>query len=623
MNQPQFNYKTLWERIEREAVRHATSPQAVTNFINLISRRDFVKLIGAGAAAAAFGGMIASNRRATAAGTRAPQPIPARQTMTSTPAFPNGVASGDTAQTSTVLWARAAAVGALTFEVATDADFANIAQTLTVDVTDPMIPAKIVVDDLTPNTPYVYRVTNADGDSLNGRFRTAAESGTRAGLRFGVSGDWRGELRPYVALSNAPARDLAFFVEHGDTIYSDIPSVDFTGEQAATLEEFRVKHNEVYSDRYDRNFWADVRASTSILATIDDHEVTNDFAGGASPSTDERFADETTTYINETALYRNGLQTFQEYNPLRDLTYAETGDARVDGRPMLYRYLTYGDDAAVIVLDARSFRDANQAGTLDIFNREAIAAYLASLFAEGRTFLGRPQVEMLKRDLLAAHEAGIVWKFVMIPEPAQQTGWFGGEDRWEGFAPERTEVMQFIEENAIRNVVFVAADVHTTFINDIQYQTEPGGDNIPTHAFEISTGSLGFYPPTGQALVEGARDFGLVNDNAFAAYQAATLEGKDGVLQDLFNRFVLGLQGYTPLGLEESLIDATFQTGGYVLGHSFGWTEFDIAAETGVLTVTTYGVPGYDRETLEADPAAIIAMQPAILSQFTVNPQTA
>ncbi|MDZ4765816.1 MAG: alkaline phosphatase D family protein, partial [Chloroflexota bacterium] len=518
--------------------------------------------------------------------------------------------------------ARAAATGTLTFDVATDADFASSVQTVTAEVVDPMLPAKVAVEGLTANTSYFYRVTNTDGDSLTGRFITPAEAGARSGLRFGVSGDWRGELRPYVAISNAAERDLAFFMAHGDTIYSDIPSVDFPGEQAITVDDYRVKHNEVYSDRYERNYWADLRASTSIFATIDDHEVTNDFAGGASPSTDERFADETVAFINQTALYQSGMQVFAEYNPLRADVYADTGDERVDGRPLLYRYVTYGDDAAVIVLDARSFRDANQAPTLDIFNQEAIAAYLASLFEAGRTLLGRPQVEMLKRDLLAAQEAGVLWKFVMIPEPAQQTGWFGGEDRWEGFALERTEVMQFIEDNAIRNVVFVAADVHTTFINKIEYQTEAGGDNIPTHAFEISTGSVAFYPPTGQALVEGAHDFGLVNDDAFAAYQTSTLEEKDGVLQDLFNRFVLGLQGYSELGLEDSLIDATFETGGYVLGHSFGWTEFDIAAESGALTVTTYGVPAYDRETVEADPAAIIAMQPAILSAFTVNPQS-
>jgi 3-phytase/alkaline phosphatase D len=611
---PHFNYQTLWSRIESEAKRYAASPQAVRDFVSLISRRDFVKLLGAGAAALAFSSALQSGAAA--------QSAPANRSAgaaSSTPAFPNGVAAGDVNQTSAVLWARAVHSGTVTFEVAT-AD-GEVVGVYTASSTDPMLPVKVYVDGLTPNTRYTYTVTDSRGESLSGRFQTPAEIGTYAGLRFGVSGDWRGELRPYPVLSNIPERDLAFFVEHGDTIYADIPSVDFPAEQAVSIDDFRIKHAEVYSERFGRNYWADVRASTAIYATIDDHEVTNDFAGGAPPSSDERFAGETVEFINQTMLYRNGLQAFQEYNPLRDEFYTGTGDNRVDGRPKLYRYVTFGSDAAVIILDARSFRDQNQEGTLDIFNREAVQAYLESLFAEGRTMLGRPQVEALKRDLLAAHNAGITWKFVLIPEPAQQTGWFGGNDRWEGFAPERTEVMQFIEDDNIRNVVFVAADVHTTFINHITYQTEAGGEVIPTHAFEVTTGAVAFYPPTGQALVEGAREFGLISESVFNTYQSGGIAQKDALLQDLFNRFVLRLQGYDPLGLENTLINATFNQGGYVLGHSFGWTEFDIDAESQTLTVTTYGVPAYDRDTLEADPGAIIDQTPAILSQFTVTPQ--
>ncbi|PJF25244.1 MAG: hypothetical protein CUN53_13775, partial [Phototrophicales bacterium] len=436
---PQFNYQTLWSRIEREAQRYAASPQAVRDFVSLISRRDFVKLLGGSAAAIALAA-TAQARTAKAAPTKRPA-----HAASSTPAFPNGVAAGDVDQTSAVLWARASNPGTVTFEVVS-ADGGEAAGVYTANSTDSMLPVKVSVDGLRPGTLYTYTVTDSAGERMSGRFQTPAEIGTYAGLRFGVSGDWRGELRPYPALSNIPERNLAFFVEHGDTIYADIPSVDFPAEQAVSVDDYRIKHAEVYSERFGRNYWADVRASTAIYATIDDHEVTNDFAGGAPPSTDERFAGEPVEFINQTALYRNGLQVFQEYNPLRDEFYTDTGDTRVDGRPKLYRFVTFGSDAAMFILDARSFRDQNQEGTLDIFNREAVQAYLESLFVEGRTMLGRPQVEDLKRDLLAAHNAGITWKFVMIPEPAQQTGWFGGNDRWEGFAPERTEVMQFIED---------------------------------------------------------------------------------------------------------------------------------------------------------------------------------
>jgi phosphodiesterase/alkaline phosphatase D-like protein len=144
---------------------------------------------------------------------------------------------------------------------------------------------------LSADTNYFYHVTDANGVKTNGKFSTAAAIGQQAGLKFGVSGDWRGELAPYPAISNADTANLKFFIELGDTVYADVasPAVknpDGTEKsQVTTLAEYRAKNAEVYSSRFGQNTWGDLRAATSILATIDDHEVTNDFAGGQNLST--------------------------------------------------------------------------------------------------------------------------------------------------------------------------------------------------------------------------------------------------------------------------------------------------------------------------------------------------
>ena len=149
---------------------------------------------------------------------------------------------------------------------------------------------KVQVDGLDAATRYYYRATDASSSSATGTFRTAAAPGTNSSLRFGVTGDWRGEVSPYLAIANMPERNLDFLVAHGDTIYADIESPALPGiAQAVTIEQFRAKHAEVYGERFGLNNWADVRASTPIFATIDDHEVTNDFSGGADVATDERF----------------------------------------------------------------------------------------------------------------------------------------------------------------------------------------------------------------------------------------------------------------------------------------------------------------------------------------------
>jgi phosphodiesterase/alkaline phosphatase D-like protein len=595
-----LNYTTLMTRIQREATE---------KFARYISRREFIKGVSGGVVAALLAGKFPTRAGDMQSGAA----LQAGGTL------PNGVAAGDTTTTSTVLWAHSTEPGTVTFEYSTTSDFSVVVDTLAAQVTDATLPVKINVEGLTAGTEYFYRVTDAANEIRTGRFKTAAAAGSN-GLRFGVSGDWRGELRPYQSIANVVSRELDFFVQHGDTIYADVPSIDLAAAQAETIAEFRVKHNEVYSELNGRNHWADVRASTSIFSTIDDHEVTNDFSGGADPATDDRF-EIGPIYINQTSLYTNAMQVYQEYNPLRDETYMGTNDDRMDGRPKLYRYQTYGTDAAIFILDARSFRDEAVPSTDDFFNREALNAYFEPMYAPGRTMLGRQQVEDLKADLLVAAQAGVTWKFIMMPEPVQAMGWFGGHDRWEGWALERNEVLQFIEANNIVNVVFVAADVHTTFINNIAYQTQPFGENIPTRAFEISTGAVAFYPPTGQALVEGAADFGLISDSAFEAYQNASIAEKDEILQDIFNRFVMLFQGFDPVGLEGSPINYELLQGSWVAGHTFGWTEFDITPETQVLTITTYGIPAYSPKDVLNDTAAVLARTPAIINQLRITSQ--
>jgi Ca2+-binding RTX toxin-like protein len=60
--------------------------------------------------------------------------------------------------------------------------------------------------------------------------------------------------------------------------------------------------------------------------------------------------------------------------------------------------------------------------------------------------------------------------------------------------------------------------------------------------------------------------------------------------------------------------------GDYVAAHAFGWTEFDIDPVTHELLVTTYGIPSYNEAQAAADPFAIAARVPQIVSQFSVSP---
>lgn len=553
------------------------------------------------------------------------------------PSLPNAVASGDTTQTATVLWARSSAPGTLVFEISTKPNFRPVVLTLSAVVTDPSIPVKVMVNHLTPGTTYFYRVTAPDGEKLEGRFVTASGPDRFEGLRFGVSGDWRGELRPYPAIANAAPRKLDFFVALGDTVYADFPSdavLNPDGSrkaQAETLVEFRAKNGEVYTERFRRNPLGRLRSSTSILATIDDHEVIDDFAGGADASTDPRFG-ESGVLVNETQLFNKGVQAFQEYNPLRNEFYGATGEQRTAGKRKLYRFQTYGKDAAVLLLDARSFRDAGLPPVLPTSGNPADFDFLLQSFFLPRTMLGLPQLADLKSDLLRAQADGITWKFVMLPEPIQNLGVLGASDRYEGYAAERNEILRFVNQQGLTNVVFVTADLHGTVVNNLTYQDVFFGPQIPTGAFEVVTGAAAYDAPIGPTVINIASQLGLIGEQELACYNILPIapdagdadllpgcpDDKDDFLQRLINSQLAPL-GYDPVGLDNSPVSATLLQGDYVAVHTYGWTEFRIHRRTQRLRVTTYGIPAYTEAELLADPQGVRSREPATVSQFVVD----
>ena len=548
-------------------------------------------------------------------------------------ALPNGVASGDVTSDSIVLWARTTVPGNVEFTVHKSHRDARILQRQTVRVANTNIPAKASLTNLDAGTRYVFEVSDAEGARKLGTFRTADAPGSRHDLRFGVTGDWRGELSPYPAIANVRRRNLDFLVKLGDTIYADFPSPALDKPQATSLRDYRVKHAEVYSRRYGMNAWAALHARTPIFAVIDDHEVTNDFAGGAPVLSDPRFG-ASSGLINQTPLYRNGMRAFTEYNAIQARRYPVVGEARTDGRPDLYRSRRFGDVAAMFVLDGRSFRDQELPAVQNPLDPVQVGAFLAGAFDPTRTLLSPRQRTRLFDDLLAAHNAGVTWKFVLVPEPIQNIGVIGASDRFEGYAAERTAILKFIDDYQIKNVVFVSADIHGTLVNNLTYQLSPLQPHIATNAFEITTGSVAFDAPFGPTVLDIAasvpvapgvslldvflQQVGVPNLEAFNALPELS---KNNALEQLVNQQITPL-GYDPLGLETGgPINAELKLGSYTAAFNFGWTEFDIDAATQRLRVTTFGIDPYTRAQLELDPASVIQRQPRVISRFVVTPQ--
>lgn len=384
--------------------------------------------------------------------------------------FPYGVAAGDVTPTSAVLWSRPARLVPVTAEVSPDRAFGTIAFTATATPSaDHGGIVKLPAAGLTPGTRYHYRFKVGRGAySETGTFVTAPADGTSADVRLAFSGDADGThvggtpVFSLALLDTVAAERLDVFVLIGDTIYSDSSHMP---RPATTLDAYRAKYRETRSIPSMR---ALLRA-TSVIATWDDHEVENDY--------DRETVDP--------AKFAAGHQAFVEAWPIGE-----------QPRGQLYRSFRWGRDVELFILDLRSYRSrqvsktrvcdnpaggtaADQAPTLPPAVRAAFApvlrqmalpvppACLAALNDPNRTLMGLPQKFWLKERL---QRSTATWKLIVGQVPIQE--FFANPyDRWEGYAAERAEVLNFIRAGNIKNVVWLSADIHAVMIADVRLVT--------------------------------------------------------------------------------------------------------------------------------------------------------
>ena len=365
--------------------------------------------------------------------------------------------------------------------------------------------------------------------------------------------------------------------------------------------------------------------------TWDDHEITNDFAGGAaaadSPQLDDIFGSGS-ELVNDTPVFDYALTALKNYNPLRDEFYGETGDSRTANETKLYRYNTHGSDAATFLLDVRSFRDEPLPFLPETASQEAIAQYLTDAFEADRTMLGAAQLQELKNDLLTAQNSDITGKFVMSSVPMQYFGVPVAGERWEGYAAERTDLLRFINDNNIENVVFITGDFHGHVVNNLTYQEGFGQPQIATNAIDVQIGPIAyqlnlgqgaFGAPFGPATVAFTPDALLPQSEKDRDNALSDRDQKNTFVRQVVDNRIVPL-GYPAIGLENSNIDAQLLPGQYIGAHNFGWTEFGIDPTTQQLTVTTYGIDPYSQPEIEANPIAIANQTPVVINQFVVNP---
>lgn len=329
----------------------------------------------------------------------------------------------------------------------------------------------VIFKGLKPNTKYYYQATcrslgKRSNSTVAGRvssFTTASDAAKAESVRFVWAADLGGQgwgRNPDLAITHVDGElieggyvifdsmkktnpDFALF--QGDMIYADgriptskkipadvgggiwtnNPAKDFV---TITLDEFRANWKYNLGDEKMSSFLAE----TPVYVQWDDHEVTNNwYPGEIMPAGEPYFG------ISADVLAKNARQALFEYNPIRGTK--------------LYRSVQHGKHMELFLLDERSHRDANP----DNYDPSGIE------------MLGKKQLIWLKRAL---KKSQATWKIISSHDPLGiVTGGTNDRDSWGqdeaavlGREIQLAEILKFIKDHDIKNVVFLTSDVHFT-----------------------------------------------------------------------------------------------------------------------------------------------------------------
>lgn len=439
--------------------------------------------------------------------------------------LPEGTAVGDVTSRSAVLWLRTEGPKIVQVEwasvdvwkrISTMASVQPLAARTAVLVTGPETDytLSIPLEGLKPGTRYRYHIlVGAPADTATpsrvtiakrGEFTTLPDPATSVPLTFAWSGDLGGQHRcrqgprGYPIFDQIGALRPDFFVFLGDTIYSDdvcpVPPNEAGADfKATTLAEYRARQRYQRGAEALRRFLEDV----PVYVTWDDHEVKNNFSG---PFESQMPA---------------GRQALREYWPIQI----------VEGDPhRLYRKIRYGADMDMFLLDTRQYRSKN-----------------ADLDGSAKTMLGARQLTWLLDEL---RKSNATWKLIVTSVPLSipkggraavpgYDGWAGGPDGT-GFERERQVIVDAILSNKVKNVVFLAGDVHFVQANSYDPNNDEQADFHEFVAGPLSA-KPGWLTPPSPSL----RPKNLINEGGYYNF------GFVRVTQDTFEVTIIDDAGKT------------------------------------------------------------------------------
>jgi phosphodiesterase/alkaline phosphatase D-like protein len=388
----------------------------------MFDRRGFLKLAG-GAAAAVTLPVWTSTARA------ALDPAP----------FSLGVASGDPTTGSVVLWTRLLPAGtdarvAVRWEVATNEAFTRVVRrgsALARPEDAHAVHAEVF--GLDPGRWYWYRFEFGGAVSVVGRTRTLPPASASEPLRFAFASCQSWADGPYPAYRDMADQDLDFVLHLGDYIYET---------SVGTLAEYRRLH-ELYKSSPDLRR---AHALFPFVTTWDDHEVQNNYAGGAPGGGGTRRL--------------NGYTAYYEHLPLR------RESEPLGPNSLLYKRFAWGRLAEFSVLDTRQYRSDQACG-------DGRRPPCDEVSDPARTMTGPAQERWLLEGLRRSQARWnvIAQQTIMAPfDYDLGPGQVYNLDQWDGYPAARSRVLEVAGD--VSNPVVLSGDWHSNWVNDLDVDGE-------------------------------------------------------------------------------------------------------------------------------------------------------
>lgn len=388
-----------------------------------VTRREVIRILAASVAVPLIPGCTDGKGDDTGTPQRSPEPDPWAAPGADDPTvFPTGIQTGDATSSSVILSVRTD-VEEVTL-VVMRGDGEEWVEVVNQAVTCQYGGVWIELGSLVADTPYAIAVyADADRRTPVARVRTAATE--RRVVTFGATSCLGDAAPEQPALATVPGEALDFFCLLGDFVYADgaRTGADYTAYYVAQMQEPTVRA---------------ALASTSVVATWDDHELKNNW------SWDD---------IDQ-AWYDAALASFRTHIP--------QGRGPSEG---IWRQLSWGPTLDVFVLDCRSER------------------------IDGR-YISVAQMDWLKAALSAsAARFKVILTSVPITDLSPIFGEVEADDRWQGFPEQRAEILEHIESEGVTGVLWIGGDVHHAQIGHVD---PPGG--TAADQWEVFVGPSGSTP---------------------------------------------------------------------------------------------------------------------------------